>query len=246
MNKNSIVTNNSGTGLTIKGTLPGSKAYLYLNGGTISNNKSGGVSLSYAEFIMNGGSINGNSLNSQISGGAGVSVGGSIFTMKGGTISDNEMTSNDGGAIKVISGGSFTMDGGSIEGNSATGSGGGVYVASGSFIMNGGSIKGNSAATGKGVYATTDNFKMSGNAVIDLGNDVCLGDGNKITVTGALSTTSTVALITPTNYSSPWPVLAVENDVKLADVIKKFKVTPNGSEEWTIKDDGTLTKDEGF
>ena len=243
LNKNSIVTNNSGTGLTIKGTQPGSKAYLYLNGGTISNNKSGGVSLSYAEFIMNGGSINGNSLNSQISGGAGVSVGGSIFTMKGGTISDNEMTSNDGGAIKVISGGSFTMDGGSIEGNSATGSGGGVYVA-GSFIMNGGSIKGNSAATGKGVYAKTDNFKMSGNAVIDLGNDVCLGDGNKITVTGALSTTSTVALITPTNYSSPKAVLAVENGVKLADVIKKFKVTQpeDGAAEYIINDEGKLQK----
>ena len=164
--------------------------------------------------------------------------------MKGGTISDNEMTSNDGGAIKVTPGGSFTMDGGSIEGNSATGSGGGVYVASGSFIMNGGSIKGNSAATGKGVYATTDNFKMSGNAVIDLGNDVCLGDGNRITVTGALSTTSTVALITPTNYSSPHAVLAVENGVKLADVIKKFNLTQpeDGSAEYIINDEGKLQK----
>ena len=238
LNRNSVVMNNAGTGVSITGQNYSNKAYLYLNSGTISNNKS------YAEFVMNGGSINGNSFNSQISGGAGVSVGGAIFTMKGGTISDNEMTSNDGGAIKVTSGGSFTMDGGSIEGNSATGSGGGVYVASGSFIMNGGSIKGNSAATGKGVYATTDNFKMSGNAVIDLGNDVCLGYGNKITVTGALSTTSTVALITPTNYSSPWPVLAVENDVKLADVIKKFNLTQpeDGSAEYIINDEGKLQK----
>ena len=244
LNRNSVVMNNAGTGVSITGQNYSNKAYLYLNSGTISNNKSGGVSLSYAEFVMNGGSINGNSFNSQISGGAGVSVGGAIFTMKGGTISDNEMTSNDGGAIKVTPGGSFTMDGGSIEGNSATGSGGGVYVASGSFIMNGGSIKGNSAATGKGVYATTDNFKMSGNAVIDLGNDVCLGDGNRITVTGALSTTSTVALITPTNYSSPHAVLAVENGVKLADVIKKFNLTQpeDGSAEYIINDEGKLQK----
>ena len=76
LNRNSVVMNNAGTGVSITGQNYSNKAYLYLNSGTISNNKSGGVSLSYAEFVMNGGSINGNSFNSQISGGAGVSVGG--------------------------------------------------------------------------------------------------------------------------------------------------------------------------
>ena len=190
---------------------------------------------------MNDGLINGNSgVN-----GAGVNMftSNTSFVMKGGNMSNNASTGN-GGGVNVSSNSSFTMDGGSIEGNSATGNGGGVSVSSGTFIMNGGSIKGNSAATGKGVYANTENFKMSGSAIVALDNDVCLGDGKKITVTGALSATSTVALITPTNYSSPWPVLAVENDVKLADVIKKFNLTQpeDASAEYIINDEGKLQK----
>ena len=99
LKRNSIVTNNNGTGLSIEGKDNKNKAYLYLNGGTISNNKSGGVGLSsYSEFEMNDGLIDGNS------GGAGVNVGlgTSAFVMKGGMISNNQ-TTGDGGGIKVVS-----------------------------------------------------------------------------------------------------------------------------------------------
>ena len=132
------------------------------------------------------------------------------------------------------------MDGGSIEENSAEGDGGGVYNASTNFIMNGGTISGNTAVNGKGVYSSRD-IKMSGNAEIVAPDDVHIGDGYKITITSLLNNT---IVITPTNYSSPWPVLAVENDVKLADVIKKFNLTQpeDGSAEYIINDEGKLQK----
>lgn len=242
LNRNSIVTNNSGTGLTITGqnatTL---KAYLYLNGGTISNNKSGGVSLSSADFVMNDGLIDGNSGGN----GAGVSMNstnGIAFIMKGGTISDNQSTGN-GGAIYGGKSCRFTMDGGSIKGNSATGNGGGVFLNNGTFIMNGGTIVGNKvkedSSLGHGVYFSDgDNgdLKFSGNPVIDKNNDVYYVIRQAIKISGPLTGATPVATITFNDYGSSNPVLEAENGVNLAAMVKKFAVTlaPDGS-QWTIK-----------
>lgn len=250
LNRNSIVTNNSGTGLTITGenatTL---KAYLYLNGGTISNNKSGGVSLSSADFVMNDGLIDGNSGGN----GAGVSMNstnGIAFIMKGGTISDNQSTGN-GGAIYGGRSCRFTLDGGSIKGNSATGNGGGVFLNNGTFIMNGGTIVDNKvkedSSLGHGVYFSDgDNgdLKFSGNPVIDKNNDVYYVIGQAIKISGPLTGATPVATITFNDYGSSNPVLEAENGVKLADVIKKFKVTQpeDGSAEYIINDEGKLQK----
>ena len=234
LNRNSVVMNNAGTGVSITGAnaLDSGKAFGYLNGGTISNNKSGGVGLSsYGEFEMNDGLIDGNS------GGAGVNVSSSTstFVMKGGRIYKNETTSN-GGGVSITSGGRFTMDGGSIEENSATGNGGGVYNASTNFIMNGGTISGNTAVNGKGVYSSRD-IKMSGNADVVPDNDVHIGDGCKITITSLLKST---IVLTPTDYKNVWPVLAVENGVSLSEVIKKITLTQpaDGSGEYIINDKG--------
>ena len=247
LDKNSVVMNNAGTGVTIKGKDYNNKAYLYLHSGTIKSNQSGGVSLgSYTEFVMNDGVINGNKLNSTTSGGAGVNVGSSIFTMKGGTISDNEVT-GDGGAIRVISGGSFTMDGGSIEGNSATVKGGGVSVTSGTFIMNGGSITDNKVIgetpLGHGVYFSdgpSGDLKFSGNPVINNNNDVYYVIREPIRISGPLNGTDSVATITFAEYKST-QVLSAENGVDLAAEVGKFKVTPESDgTQWTIGPDGTL------
>ena len=235
LNRNSVVMNNAGTGVSITGAnaLDSGKAFGYLNGGTISNNKSGGVGLSSGgEFEMNDGLIDGNS------GGAGVNVSSSTstFVMKGGRIYKNETTSN-GGGVSITSGGRFTMDGGSIEENSATGNGGGVYNASTNFIMNGGTISGNTAVNGKGVYSSQD-IKMSGNADVVPDNDVHIGEDHKITITSLLKST---IVLTPTSYKNVWPVLAVENGVSLSEVIKKITLTqPADGTQWFIDTAGKL------
>lgn len=209
LNRNSIVTNNSGTGLSITGVNTTSKAYLYLNGGTISNNKAGGVSLSSAEFVMNDGSIESNTSTQ----GAGVNMTASnaSFVMKGGNISNNNSTGN-GGGVNVTGGSKFTMEGGSIKGNSATGTGKGVNFAGSGFL------------------------KMSGSAVIDSSNEVYLSANCKITITGKLTGAPSVATITPRDYSLSTQVLSTENGVTLANEVGKFAVTQNPADgsEWTI------------
>jgi hypothetical protein len=76
----------------------------------------------YAEFIMRGGTISGNTASyssSSYCGGGGVYVGGGTFTMSGGTISGNTSSSSDyyyyyyGGGVYVDSG-TFTKNGNSI------------------------------------------------------------------------------------------------------------------------------------
>jgi hypothetical protein len=99
-----------------------------------------------ATFIMNGGTISGNTVSN---GGGGVATWG-IFTMNNGTISGN--TASRGGGVYVGSG-TFTMRGGTIEGNNSS-RGGGVYRdVSGNIIMNSGTITNNTAKEfGGGVY----------------------------------------------------------------------------------------------
>ena len=248
LKRNSIVTNNSGTGLTITGeNATTKKAYLYLDGGTISNNKSGGVSLSNADFVMNDGLINGNSGGN----GAGVSMNstsGIAFIMKGGTISDNQST-GDGGAIYGRQRCSFTMEGGTIKGNSATGNGGGVYLSNGTFIMNGGTIIDNTvpedSSLGYGVYFSdgdSGDLKFSGNPVIDKNNNVHYVIRQAIKISGPLTGATQVATITFDDYGSSYLVLEAENGVTLTeDVVEKFAVTPDtDGKKWTIDASGYL------
>ena len=248
LKRNSIVTNNSGTGLTITGeNATTKKAYLYLDGGTISNNKSGGVSLSDADFVMNDGLIDGNSgVN-----GAGVSMNsntGIAFIMKGGTISDNQ-SPGDGGAIYGRQRCSFTMEGGTIKGNSATGNGGGVYLSNGTFIMNGGTIIDNNvsedSSLGYGVYFSdgdSGDLKFSGNPVIDKNNNVHYVIRQAIKISGPLTGATQVATITFDDYGSSYLVLEAENGVTLTeDVVEKFAVTPDtDGKKWTIDVSGYL------
>ena len=92
--------------------------------------KSSGVSVANSYFNMYGGSIYGNWLDADTSGGGGVSVGrGGKFNMYGGTITKN---------VAFSSGASST-------GDQFASSGGGVFVNGGSAKLLGGSITGNYA-----------------------------------------------------------------------------------------------------
>jgi len=163
----------SGT-LTLKGIDPNTAPLITVGEGTlelyanaiITGNRSsntGGVYVNISgNFIMSGGTIEGNS-NSYTSGrGGGVYVVGT-FTMSGGTIEGN--TASSGGGVYVYEG---TMSGGTIAGNTASNSGGGVFVSINTiFTMSGGTIEGNSCSnSGGGVfvsYGTT--FTMSGGII---------------------------------------------------------------------------------
>jgi hypothetical protein len=109
-----------------------------LNGGVISANKvnfgsNGGVyfgGTGASHFIMNGGTISG---NTSLIGGGVFLESDNTFVMNGGTISDN--TGGEyGGGVLLSSAASFTMKGGTISGNTAIAGGGGVAVLGGTFI----------------------------------------------------------------------------------------------------------------
>jgi len=111
-----------------------------MDGGIISGG--GGVSLGAGgqgvavwnadgKFIMNDGTISGNS--------GGVYVNRGTFTMNGGTISGNRATF-DGGGVYIENNATFAMDGGTIKGNSAGRNGGGVYIVLSVFTKTGGSM----------------------------------------------------------------------------------------------------------
>ena len=125
------------------------------NGNTASM---GGGVYNSGTFILEDGTITGNTANSASIGGGGVYNSGT-FTMEGGTISKNSAV-NGGG---VYNPGDFTMEDGTITENDASGNGGGVEVSSGypsgTFTMEGGTISKNSAANGGGV-SNKANFTM--------------------------------------------------------------------------------------
>ena len=91
-----------------------------------SNGNGGGVWAGLGTFIMNGGTISGNTA------GDGGGVYGSTFTMNGGTISGNTARGNGGGIYVRYNYSSFTKTGGTIEQNQAKNnrSGHNVFVAS--------------------------------------------------------------------------------------------------------------------
>ena len=166
--------------LTIKDSSP-DKSGIITGGLTYSSG--GGVYVGQgATFIMDGGSIYGNSTMDNCQGG-GVYVGqGATFIMNDGSIINNSTYAAEeseqkgpGGGVYVGQDAAFIMNGGFITENWSQGSntcqGGGVYVGQGAtFTMNGGTINENiSTGNGSGVYvADNSTFSFNNNAqVID-------------------------------------------------------------------------------
>lgn len=157
-------------GVYVAGTAQKEASFI-MNSGSISGNTQGGVSVgSNGVFVMNGGTISGN-------GGCGVSIRGGTFTMNDGFISENTAAYSGGGIY--IDSGIFTMNGGTISGNTAFTNGGGVYLNGGTFTMNGGSISENTASYGGGVYGPIimNGGSITGNAASS-GGGLFLAHGN--------------------------------------------------------------------
>lgn len=158
-----------------------------------------------ARFVMSGGEISGNYINSWNGGPA---YGGGVysndtFKFTGGTITGNKVQSEYmnvyGGGVCNDTGGKFTMSGGTISNNTAKTDGvcrgGGVYNMDSDFTMSSGFIINNqaltstktasaNACTGGGIYFernTTRNFTLSGgtitgNTTKGRGAGICIDD----------------------------------------------------------------------
>ena len=142
-----------------------------------------------AKFVMNGGEISGNYINSWYSSpacGGGV-YNNSKFEFTGGTITGNRLEAASvnvfGGGVYNDQSGNFTMSSGIISNNTAktngASGGGGVCIYRSTFTMNSGEISGNQALTytasaspnacdGGGIYfdsGTIGNFTLSGGTI---------------------------------------------------------------------------------
>ena len=150
-------------------------------GASISGNAgpSGAGVLNRGSFVLDGGTINGNTASTrdaELLGGGGVYNTGAnaAITINSGVITENA-TSGDGGGIYLWSG-TMTMTGGTISYNKGTHCGGGVYICQGTFNMSGGEISYNTATDntsfGGGIGMTSTSsytpgeINLSGNAAI--------------------------------------------------------------------------------
>ena len=155
--------------------------------------------------------------------GGGVFVKGGNFVLDGGTICGNSLKfdyGSDGGGICIIEDGKFTMNGGYIKDN--IGSGGGVCIGTncpnettgngnpGTFIMNGGVISDNNDQSGKITSEVKDirlvlgKVELRGGKII--GNFCCDDkDANTIEIYSGFTSTSTdrCNFYIPKNESSP-------------------------------------------
>ena len=135
----------------------------------------GGSDTAAATFSMYGGTISGNHTDAQCFGpdGAGVEIQNGTFTMYGGTISDNHAeyaeSNYGGGGVCAQTSGTFTMYGGIISDNHSAADAGGVTVwGGGAMKIDGGTIRANTAdGAGGGICTNSNEFKISGNSVIE-------------------------------------------------------------------------------
>ena len=224
-------------------TLTGGVCYNYANNtGGISQDA--GYESASKTFKIASGSV---SYNSQ----RGIYIGKNTFTMTGGTVSGNETLDTvengekNGSGIYIGYDTNVVISGGSITANRACLHGGGMYVAqaSSNVTIGGGSISSNTAGgNGSGIAVNLGSLKMQGGALVDSDNDVYLASGRTIEITGALTSKTPVATITPASDAvSGTTVLEAGTGVILANEVGKFAVTNN---EWAILATGSLVKAE--
>ncbi len=181
--------------------------------------------------------------------------GGNLLELSNCTISDNTATSSGGGILFCPNHGNsdemittLNLTNCTISSNTATQMGGGIYFygKNPKVIMKDGSISGNTCIStgssyGGGVYVSDGTFSMKGNAVVYSSNDVYLANGTTITVTGNLTSTDTVATITPNVYSTTRQVLVAGSGVNLTDkIVNRFLVTQENGNEWYVTVNGKL------
>ena len=130
-----------------------------------------------------------------------------------------------------------------------SGWGGGIAVVGGVSKFSGGTVvdnacTGGGTVQGTGIYAEACSVEMSGSAKVNTNNDVYLSgtssNNAKITVSGSLTGTAPVARITPETYNTSTKVLNGASAL-LNSEHGKFKVTPNGGQNWSVGSNGYLT-----
>ena len=183
------------------------------DGAVIQNNKGrnngSAVDVQEGSFIMNDGSV---IQNNTTAGSGGAVTTWAEFVMNGGTIQNNAALGNYvyGGGVNVSStdGASFTMNGGTITGNSAARNGGGVYFSNNGTSQNvflyGGTITGN---VSKGVFGDSpeDVYTQNGSVLV-MGGNIQIGyttfgsTSSKIIVSSPLTNSTNLDYdLTPTN-----------------------------------------------
>ncbi|QOW60234.1 hypothetical protein [Treponema pedis] len=210
-------------------------------GGT-SGTKGGGI-YSSGTVTMQDSTIQG--CSAQEGGGVFVNTGGT-FTMTGGSIQGCTASKN-GGGVFVGKNTTFHLKDGSIKNNNLTapyGKGKGVYVEDSG-----------------GAYGIQDgNFIMGGSSVVGTWTNDALTDGNDVYLSFENSSTGTLvslridsdnplksekaACITPEEYGAGdgYTAIRMSDGSNVGAHVSKFTVTPNGTENWTINEQGQLEK----
>ena len=156
---------------------------LTLDSGTLQGNEDDDCRLIAVEsgtFIMNGGSVTGNTYNGD---GAGIYINEGSFTMNGGSISNNHGDNdNDYGGAIFFDGSTDSrlyIRGGEIFGNSAY-DGGAVYLDDGYAEFTGGKIYNNTSdwASAIEVSGTSDSVKLAGDLLITKNKCINSKDGS--------------------------------------------------------------------
>ena len=213
-----------------------------MSGGKVKDNQ---VVRAGGNFYVTGGGDSGQSVT--LSGSAKITGG----------LADSSSTSYDalGGAVWLEgAGSSLEMSGGEISGNKAKSSDGknacaGIYVSGATFTMSGGKISGNNVLGGNsqgGAVRLNGKFNISGSAYIPYGNaignnDVFLAQSTsgtpavttyaKINIANDITTTGTVATITPQKYKRGMPILSGTSTL-LSSHQSKFQLSDGNNADW--------------
>lgn len=227
----------SNTSRSVAGGIYVENGTLSISGGLLEKNEGtqgGAVYNNNGTVTISGGTLSENEASGQNYGGGAVAGNGVYSETK---ISGNAVFTQNraerGGAVWVRNYGTLEIAGGSLTGNHAL-RGGAAYIEGGAeAYITGGNIADNVSdmSVGNGIYNDSLLY-MSGDARIDISNDVYLTEGNCITVDSRLSCPGNAATITPESYTEGVQVLdgkdMIANYAKFGLSDKTWKILATG------------------
>lgn len=183
---------NNTTGIVNTGTAAMTDGSIYSN----SNAGNGGGIWTSKIFHINGGRIYN---NTSACGGGIFNDTGAKTTITEGTVTQN--TAQYGGGVFNQPKSRLSVTGGNVAVNIGTEAGGGIYNENTAVTqITGGDISGNIGPLGAGIYQN-GTLNLKGDACVNSNNDVYLPVDKFVTVTGVLSASQGVALLTPAEYT---------------------------------------------
>lgn len=193
-------------------------------------------------FVLNGGTIIGNTTSAGHGGGAIALIGwneNNQFIMNGGALIGNTTSAGWGGAVYLHEDASVTMNGGVIKENYASksggeGAGGGISAeGNGKLIITGGAIINNVAENHGGNINFANNIQLSGNVTITGGkiksgeeNNIYINENRVLNIVGELDKKSSIHFTTSNVvFTSGWSKYMLNEhpeDYFVSDVIGKY------------------------